>query len=258
MAKQGLEAKLPVVQGETSLQLKTWFDTAQDSPLSMNMRVEIIDQKNKVLYQAYTQHDQSLRLDIDSLPVNTELRLRYEFFERTLATKVDSRGDQSDVASGEEPSCNLPHFTQELVVISKRLVKSRVETYMEQRVDDKPSLEQCLSELSNLTPDEAPVNSWEQQKVERGAFCDTKTYYYKASQHQAGDTIAKKKFTVTGVDNRAITQFVQIDIGYEFLYSPNLAVVMRLDNKSLQTKNSNLECLYDGSCQVSRPTHKNH
>jgi hypothetical protein len=57
--------------------------------------------------------------------------------------------------------------------------------------------------------------------------CDEKTYKYKLSDHSAGSVIASKRFEVSGKGKRAITQFLQVDLGSEFAFSANLAVVIK-------------------------------
>jgi hypothetical protein len=53
--------------------------------------------------------------------------------------------------------------------------------------------------------------------------CDEKTYYYK----NLPAVIASKYFEVTGKEKRSVTQFLQVDLGHEFIYSPGLAVVVK-------------------------------
>ena len=123
----------------------------------MNMRVKIIDSDGKSLYQAYTELDQSVRLDIDTLPADQELKLKYEFFERNMVHKVDTQGDQHE-GSGEEIKCNIPHFTQELVMISKKIIKNRIDTYSRQDIDKQSQIDLCLSRLDDLTPNDLPLD----------------------------------------------------------------------------------------------------
>ena len=128
------------------------------------------------------------------------------------------------------------------------MVEDRVRDYKRDEAKPTDVIQDCFNKFSSLTPDTEWYSQYE--KVEGGFVCSEKTYFYDTSEFTEGSVIASRTFKVSGVDGRPITQFLQVDLGSEFLYSANLAILIRQAGgiPTEQHKGSQLECLLDNSC----------
>lgn len=73
----------------------------------------------------------TVAIDIPSLPAGRSYQLRYEFGQKEVLRNGDSLSMEEDsVSTGDSiVHCNLPFFTQELVLIDRKVLKNRVKKY---------------------------------------------------------------------------------------------------------------------------------
>ena len=133
------------------------------------------------------------------MPLNTDLIIRYDFYEKQTLHLTSSLSEQEDTTS--EVRCNLAYFTQELAIVDTRVLKKRIIAHMAEPNPFKYQLSDCMTEFDKLNADNVDLQRWSDTKVEEGFSCDERTYYYKVTD----TVVAEKKFVVRGVKNRAIT-----------------------------------------------------
>lgn len=71
-------------------------------------------------------------IDITSLASGTDYVLRYEFYMKEIVRRGNSLSSEEDTIASRDKvvRCNLPFFTQELVFVEKKVLKSRVRKYL--------------------------------------------------------------------------------------------------------------------------------
>lgn len=72
--------------------------------------------------QAFTTLENSVTIEIDEIPANTTLVLRYEFSAKEMTPQFGSLSDQ-DNDNPDPHQCNLPYFTQELAILDTRVLR---------------------------------------------------------------------------------------------------------------------------------------
>lgn len=87
----------------------------------------------------------------------------------------------------------------------------------------KTEIETCLKEFSKLNTDGLERQPWEDTLVEVGFDCQEQTYEYQGQP----PVIASHRFEVEGSGERAVTQFLQVDLGYEFIFASGIAVLVK-------------------------------
>lgn len=73
----------------------------------------------------------TVSMDIPSLPAGRAYQIRYEFGEKEILRKHESLSMEEDVIATADSTidCNLPFFTQELVLIDRKALQTRVRKY---------------------------------------------------------------------------------------------------------------------------------
>jgi len=71
-------------------------------------------------------------IDIASLASGIDYVLRYEFYMKEIVRRGNSLSSEEDTIASRDNvvRCNLPFFTQELVLVEKKVLKSRVRKYL--------------------------------------------------------------------------------------------------------------------------------
>lgn len=73
----------------------------------------------------------TVSIDIPDLPAGRDYQLRYEFGQKEVLRKHDSLSMEEDsvATSDSVVNCNLPFFTQELVLVDRKALKTRIKKY---------------------------------------------------------------------------------------------------------------------------------
>ena len=74
----------------------------------------------------------TISLDVPSLPPGRDYQLRYIFGQKEILRNAQSLSMQEDTISTGDAivECNQPFFTQELVLVDRKVLQQRVKNYM--------------------------------------------------------------------------------------------------------------------------------
>ena len=115
----------------------------------------------------------TVAIDIPSLPAGRSYQLRYEFGQKEVLRNGDSLSMEEDsVSTGDSiVHCNLPFFTQELVLIDRKVLKNRVRKY-----NQTPNADE-LDIAKHAICDFSLVNG-EEEHAELGLNCSDHIFSY--------------------------------------------------------------------------------
>ena len=171
---------------------------------------------------------------------------------------------EDSIASGDSIiDCNLPFFTQELVLIDRKALQERVRNYMDQKgAEELDITKHDICDFSRV--------DGEKNHEELGLVCNQHVFYYSigdsnrkhesAIDHGVDEygftlrTIAQYPFRVSGTDGEPITQLFKMTVGAEFAVAGGLRAILRRVNGSILEVVDNalpFDCLLDQSCQFA-------
>jgi hypothetical protein len=120
--------------------------------IAQTMRVSVIEeQSGKVVIDGTTEEDDQRSVHLDSIDISSSKTyiIKYEFFEKN-AGLLDLADSTISAAHMGATACNRPFVVQEMVLISKDLMKHRAATYRDNLMKSKKEAEEELS-ISKLT-----------------------------------------------------------------------------------------------------------
>ena len=143
---EGIEMLIPAEKFFTNsdgfaFRLRAEFNSAEGSRTEMGFRV-MLQSKNKdsdirtTISEASTLDlkygEDTAQIDLPLLPYGTDYVLRYEFYMKEVIRRVDSLSIEEDTVASRDAlvQCNLPFFTQELSLVDRKVLKSRVKKYL--------------------------------------------------------------------------------------------------------------------------------
>ena len=232
-----------------AFRLRAEFNSAEASRAGMGFRVTLgykvydksgytIENVAEMTSLNTEEGEGTVSIDIPSLPAGRSYQLRYEFGQKEILRNTESRSMEEDViATGDSVvSCNLPFFTQELVLIDRKVLKNRVKAY--NKVHDADELEITHHPICDFS-----LLDGETQNGEFGLNCNTHTFAYpighkahtapNAMDHGVDEsgfalrTIAEYPFTVSGTGGEPITQLFKMTVGMEFAVGAGFRAVLR-------------------------------
>lgn len=127
-----------------AFRLRAEFNSAEGSRTEMGFRV-MLQSKSKdsddleertTISEASTLDfkygEGTAQIDVPSLPSGVDYVLRYEFYMKEVVRREDSLSIEEDTLASRDAlvQCNLPFFTQELIFIDRKVLKSRVRKYL--------------------------------------------------------------------------------------------------------------------------------
>ena len=179
--------------------------------------------------------------------------------------------EEDVTASGDAVvNCNLPYFTQELVLIDRKALQARVRKYKQE--PDEREFDIAKHEICDFS-----LIDGESQQGEFGLSCNQHYFNYpisnkKPSQVYAIDhgvdeygfalkTIAQYPIRVAGANGEPITQLFKMTVGSEFAISAGFRAILRRTDGGILSEFENahpFDCLLDQSCQFAWRNQKNH
>ena len=131
--------------------------------------------------------------------------LRYEFYQKEVVRRGSSLSIEEDTVASRDTlvQCNLPFFTQELSIIDRKVLKSRVRKH--QSLDQEPE-----ADISSLNCDFASLLSTDSDGVEGGLDCTAMNHSFKLSDSKAltgvnVSKLAEFPIKVKGIKDRPTT-----------------------------------------------------
>lgn len=192
-------------------------------------------------------------IDVAFLPSGFDYVLRYEFYAKEIIRRGSSLSGEEDTIASRDwlVNCNLPFFTQELALVDRKVLRSRVRKFLQA---DQNSQALDISKLSCEFKSLIATDN-----VEGGLACEDREHTYTSAikkQKTGPRMVAEFPLSVAGKKGRPATHYFQLSIGTEFILGAGLrALVRRKDGpESLNP----YECLLDQSCQISKRNEKNH
>lgn len=176
--------------------------------------------------------------------------------------------EEDSISTGDSVvRCNLPFFSQEMVLIDRKVLKNRVRKYNQTPNNEELDINRhAICDFSLL--------DGEYQHAELGLQCNDHTYTYPISGSQAGEIIHEKDengfvlrklaeypLRVTGTDSEPITQLFKMTVGMEFAVGAGFRAVLHRVNGAVVYEYEQLHpftCLMDQSCQFAWRQQKNH
>jgi hypothetical protein len=70
--------------------------------------------------------------------------------------------------------------------------------------------------------------------------------------------LAEFPIKITGVNQRAVTQYFKLSASNEFAFGAGLRVLIRRKEGYIPESENEFDCLLDQSCQISKRNQKNH
>ena len=152
-----MDLVLPTEKASTTegfaFRLRAEFNSAEASRSGMGFRVTLGYKKtDKTGYTIETlaemtslnteEGEGTVAIDIPSLPAGRAYQLRYEFGQKEVLKNGNSLSMEEDsVSTGDSVvNCNLPFFTQELMLVDRKVLKNRVRKYNKAPVDDEKDI----------------------------------------------------------------------------------------------------------------------
>lgn len=137
--------------------------------------------------------------------------------------------EDSVATSDSVVNCNLPFFTQELVLVDRKALKTRVKKYNSDQTDELDIRKHPICDFNNL--------DGEKMGGEFGLHCQDHVYNYpitgpKSVLHVdeggfALREIASYPFRVSGTDGEPITQLFKMTLGTEFTVGAGMRAILR-------------------------------
>ena len=90
-------------------------------------------------------------IDIPNLPAGRSYQLRYNFYQKSVVRNGVSKSFQEDIRASSDASikCNLPFFTQELVLVDRNVLETRAKQYLKSK-DASKTTAKTLSSSTDL------------------------------------------------------------------------------------------------------------
>jgi len=263
---EGIEMLIPSNQFSTSseglaFRLRAEFNSAEASRAEMGFKVTLFSQdkdKKRTSVKEASSLDGAngigtALIDAAFLPSGFDYVLRYEFYAKEIIRRGSSLSSEEDTIASRDwlVNCNLPFFTQELALVDRKVLRSRVRKFLQ---TDQNSNVLDISKLSCEFKSLAATDN-----VEGGLACEDREHTYASAvkkQKTGPRMVAEFPLSVAGKKGRPTTHYFQLNIGTEFVFGAGLrALVKRKDGPDSANP---YECLLDQSCQISKRNEKNH
>ena len=201
----------------------------------------------------------TVAIDIPSLPAGRAYQLRYEFGQKEVLRNGDSLSMEEDsISTGDSVvHCNLPFFSQELVLIDRKVLKNRVRKYNQTPNEEELDIRKhhiCNFDLVN----------GEEQHGELGLQCNDHVFSFPIGGndmvHGVDESgfvlrkIAEYPFRVSGTDGEPITQLFKMTVGMEFAVAAGFRAILHRTDGGVLSEYDQLHpfsCLLDQSCQFA-------
>ncbi|CDW81429.1 laminin subunit alpha-like [Stylonychia lemnae] len=247
---------LPKSSGEGFIfRLKAELSSAFSDEVQQGMRVSLVNKGSEkgILADASSldYNQGSINIEYVELQEGVEYTVRYDLYDKELISSGDV-GERSQ--SKSTVMCQLPFVTQELLVIDKKLAKSRIQQH--NRNPDREAFELSADikcQLDHLN------NTMDSEYGEDNLYCEPYTYNYKSGSipYNSDYRIFKEhKFNVRGAQNKLITYWYEMTVGINFMVSSSVKVLLVREDKKFEIGNQ-LECLFDKSCVLASMSQKN-
>ena len=173
--------------------------------------------------------------------------------------------EEESVGTGDSIiSCNLPFFTQELVLVDRKVLKNRVRQYNSEIKDPKHHIGRQEEDIAKSHICNFELVDGEARDGEYGLQCTGRSFYYSLGDmnpghHSAMDhgkdedgfalkTIAEYPIRVSGKGGEPITQLFKVTLGMEFAFSAGFRAVLRRVDGGVLSEQEGLHpftCLLD-------------
>jgi len=163
-------------------------------------------------------------------------------------------------------ACTQPFIVQELALVSKDLVKDRVNHYLHPTnammdVVEGRALEHEVSEM----PKHCDLTSLDNVAIDKikgdhGLYCARLDYTYPIAAYGNNlNTIYEKQFSVQGAGGESVLYLYDMTIGFDFVTAAQMKALIRRVNPGeiYEYAYDPLKCLYDHSCFEAELISKN-
>ena len=142
-------------------------------------------------------------IDVASLPSGFDLVLRYEFYTKEIIRRGNSLSSEEDTIASRDSlvNCNLPFFTQELALVDRKVLKSRVRKYLQSDQTNLIDLQKLNCDFGSLLAE---------GNVEGGISCESRDHTFVSAvkkQPSGPRMLAEFPLTVSGVKGRPTTHY---------------------------------------------------
>ena len=99
------------------------------------------------------QGEGTVAIDVPKLEAGRDYQIRYEFGQKEILRNHESLSMEEDVIDTGDAtvSCNLPFFTQEMVLIDRKVLQSRARKYRSNPDNDELEIaNHAICDFSNL------------------------------------------------------------------------------------------------------------
>lgn len=112
----------------------------------------------------------TVEMDYLELQAGRDYKLVYEFFDKEITAKTHEM--EEDTTQMSNTACSEPFITEELLVISKNLMKERIQSYVQEQNKDEKSIEEFSPDFESLD------NEKDKESFDRSVFHFGSLYYY--------------------------------------------------------------------------------
>lgn len=225
------------------------------------MRVSVIEEESKrVIVDGSTEDADERNIHLDSIHLSSKHTyiIQYEFFEKS---PVRGSFVKRTIAGSHMGSigCSKPFVVQELVIISKELLRTRAKQHLAHLDKYEHDISQLPVKCDLKMLDNTNIDL---QRGENGLYCQREHYHYSLAGESPQDlnTIYEKRFKVAGSQNEPLTVLFDLTLSFDFATSAQIkALIRRVDPGHGDTEYiyDPLSCLYDHSCIESSQIGKN-
>jgi len=167
--------------------------------------------------------ERSVHLDTIEISSTKAYIIKYEFFEKYVGQASYEDRTISGAHLGAS-GCSKPFVVQEMVLISKELVKKRSDRYAELKNSESSSAsnglkEHQISELAHLCDFSTLKNARADLKHgENGLYCTRAAFSYpvEGPTHNELNKVFQERFTVAGAENEPATYLFDMTLGFDF------------------------------------------